>query len=423
MGRLAAESRVMRLRDRLQRLYENRWPEPARHPPELSPRPSAPRPSDLARALGGEWRERSSGRLVVVDRRFPGDFQHGGAPLSATASLSGPTLPRLARDPGAPFPSPEEVLFLDTETTGLSGGAGTCVFLVGVGCFQGDEFLLRQYFLPDFRWEEAFLEELKEMVLEGARGRGFQILVSFNGKAFDLHLLENRYLLNRLQPPFRHLLHLDLLHVSRALWKGDVECCSLQGLEDTLLGFRRPHDIPSFLIPRAYLSYLHRGQTEDLRRVLEHNRLDLLSLVSLLRLVACGLEAPDPAIPLDPCCASRWWEGCGDLDRAVNFLRRSLQNGASGENRSSLLFELGRLEKKRGSHLQALHHFLEGIETCAAPPLEAFEEAAKLLEHSFRDLAAALRLVERALHCHPGHPQLLHRRHRLRCRLAGVRWY
>jgi uncharacterized protein len=194
------------------------------------------------------------------------------------------------------------VMFLDLETTGLSGGAGTVAFLVGIGFFENGAFRTRQFLLPGFASERALLHAVAECL--GDAG----CLVTYNGKTFDLPVMETRWLFHRQPLAWTDLTHLDMLHVSRRLWRArgdDPEAsCRLVFLERDLFGVERVGDVPGMEIPGRYFDYIRYGDAELLEPVMHHNRLDLLSLALLtaraIRLireaVGTGLtEAPSAA--------------------------------------------------------------------------------------------------------------------------------
>jgi uncharacterized protein YprB with RNaseH-like and TPR domain len=178
------------------------------------------------------------------------------------------------------------VMFLDLETTGLSGGAGTVAFLVGIGFFENGAFRTRQFLLPGFASERALLHAVAECL--GDAG----CLVTYNGKTFDLPVMETRWLFHRQPLAWTDLTHLDMLHVSRRLWRArgdDPEAsCRLVFLERDLFGVERVGDVPGIEIPGRYFDYIRYGDAELLEPVLHHNRLDLLSL-ALLTARAIGL--------------------------------------------------------------------------------------------------------------------------------------
>src|SRR5262249_33194494 len=141
---------------------------------------------------------------------------------------------------------PSRIAFLDTETTGLSGGTGTYAFLVGIGTWRSSGFLVEQFFMRNFDEEAAVICPLEERLSQ------VKVVVTFNGKCFDLPLLESRFVMHRRDWPLADGIHLDLLHPSRRLWKLRLKDCSLANLEREVLGFEREEDIPGYLIPQVY---------------------------------------------------------------------------------------------------------------------------------------------------------------------------
>ena len=251
---------------------------------------------DLEKALGGEWR----GDCFVVERRWDLSARHGREAVRAVADrLRSASAEASLLAGGAPAREP--FAFFDLETTGLSGGAGTHAFLVGCGWFGDREFVTRQFLLASFSGERALLE----MVSSELAGAG--ALVSFNGKSFDAPVLETRYLFHRLAWPGACLPHLDVLHSARQFWKAGRETrlraatrsagdgCSLVSLERQVLGHRRRTDVAGFEIPSRYFQFVRTADAQLLVAVLEHNRLDLLSLAALtarlLHLAQAGPQA------------------------------------------------------------------------------------------------------------------------------------
>lgn len=186
------------------------------------------------------------------------------------------------------------VMFLDLETTGLSGGAGTVAFLVGCGFFDGSgAFRTRQFLLPGFAAERALLHAVTSCLAEAG------CLVTYNGRTFDLPLMETRWMFHRQPVAWGDLTHLDMLHVSRRLWRSrgdeDDAGCRLVELERDLFGVTRVGDVGGWEIPGRYFEYIRHGNAALLEPVLHHNRLDLLSLALVtaraIRLLRDGLEA------------------------------------------------------------------------------------------------------------------------------------
>jgi len=224
--------------------------------------------------------------FFLVRRDFPLDYQQGIVTLGAALASSSKHIAFSAADPGLEDFDPRTTLFIDTETTGLAGGAGTVAFLVGVGYFIEDAFRLDQCFLRDYDDEAPMLDFLAE------RFADHDTVVGYNSKSFDLPLLRTRFIQNRV--PFRldAILHYDLVHAARRFWKRRLSDCSLGNIEREVLGIHRQGDVPSYLIPQLWLDYLDTRDARPLEGVLYHHRMDILSLVSLTAWLSQCLDAP-----------------------------------------------------------------------------------------------------------------------------------
>lgn len=370
-----------------------------------------------------------AGRVYVAEEWWPLDHRHGRLALSDALSLDGPALSRLT--PGLSAAELADAAFLDVETTGLSGGTGTYVFLVGLGTFEDGAFHLRQFFLADLRSELAMLAAVAE-VLERCRA-----LVTFNGRRFDLPLLETRLTLSRLPPATPGVPHLDLLYPARRLYSRRLPSCRLAALECALLGVEREDDVPGWAIPALYFEYVRRGEVRPLRAVFRHNALDILSLVVLTAHLGrlWGMPAPEDA---DDCLAlARWEESEGRLLEAIPLYQAALASGLDGGLRTYARRRLARLHRRQGRWEDAARLWQEeaGDGGAADRRLEALVELAKLEEHRRRDYAAAEALARRALSllevvsvkdgsggaCLAQREALEHRLWRLRRRLAAGR--
>jgi uncharacterized protein len=251
---------------------------------------------DPAEILGGEWRESEGHRFVTVDRTYLPGHRHGRVSIADGLPPSEGLWPRLSLLAGASCG--QSALFLDLETTGLAGGAGTQAFLVGCAWFDGGVFRIRQFFLSSLTAERAMLEAITE--LASATGT----IVTYNGKTFDLPLIETRFLFHRLETPFAGIPHVDMLHSARRLWRQDEAVavsdswlrangsgsCRLTVVEGTQCGYVREDDVPGFEIPSRYFHFVRTGDARSLAGVFEHNRLDLLSLALLTARAAQLLE-------------------------------------------------------------------------------------------------------------------------------------
>ena len=412
----------MELRQRLNRIYGKKSAGSVLAAEPANPDPGEPQ-TDLAQFLGGEWGQDTNGRTFWVERSMPRSQVHGRLRLDEIYRTDVRWLELLSGDPSFSTFDPEATLFLDTETTGLAGGSGTYVFLVGLGYFRGDVFRTDQLFLPDLDSESSFLKQLCDRVRGDSDGKKFRYLVTFNGKGYDLNLLEYRFLIHGIEPPFQSLSHLDLLYPTRMLWKRSLENCALQTVEKLILGLRRPPDIPSALIPRTYFTYLRTGYHQPFQSVFEHNRIDVLTMVGLLAVAVQLLKEPDRRFFASPISSAQLLLLRGQNREAMRLLEVACQEVQWEAERPDLMLLLASLKKKLGASDEALALFEELLRIQERPPLETFEEAAKILEHQKRDLEKALDLVQRASSMYPESDGLDHRKFRLQCRLAGEKWY
>jgi uncharacterized protein len=169
--------------------------------------------------------------------------------------------------------SAEQLVFYDTETTGLSGGAGSVIFLFGAAWCEGSTLVVEQLFLSDFPGETEFLQAVNDCL------KRFQAFVSYNGKTFDSHLLKTRFLMNRIE--WEPGPQVDLLHHSRRLWKAITGDCSLRSIEAGILGFVREMDVAGEDIPLIWLHFLRSGKPGNLPVVFDHNVMDITSLARI----------------------------------------------------------------------------------------------------------------------------------------------
>ena len=379
-------------------------------------------PVPLEELVDGMRRENERGEFFVVESSVHLEVRHGDVPLSRLRAVAPKTVGVLAAEPQMEDFDLSQAVFLDTETTGLAGGTGTAAFLIGAGWVDGERFVVRQYFMRDYHEEAALLHGLAADI------SGFSRIVSFNGKAFDVPLLDSRFHLARSRFPLAEAPHLDLLHPARRLWKARLESCRLQSLEVALLGLNRQGDIPGDEIPQVYFDWVRRRDARQLARVFEHNRQDIVSLAALAVLACQWVEEGRAEDPRDVFSLARVLERARLFERSEEEYRRALELGA-GELRGPALLRLGARAKRAGDFERAARLWAEAGE--AGEP-EGWRELALHHEHRTRDLDAALqavdrgtRLVEdgrdgRSWHLQEG---FRHRQHRLRRkqarRLAG----
>ena len=284
-------------------------------------------------------------------------------------------------------------LFLDTETTGLSGGTGTVAFLVGLAWRDGDGLTFVQYFLCDFNQESALLWAVGECVREAG------VLVSYNGRSFDWPLLQTRLVMRRADPAWPSPPHLDLLTLARRIFKPRLPDCALQTIEQAVLDLHRADDLPGTLIPGRYFAWLRNGDPRVLDPVFVHNRQDVLSMAVLLARFEAVLRNGDDLDPLDRFGRARFMEARGFTLEAIKEYRRLWEEGLRERRfaaRGAIGLRLARLLRRNGRWTEA-RAVLEECWRTQSYPYPAAIELAKLLEHQAKDLSAARRVVGDAL--------------------------
>ena len=333
----------------------------------------------------------AEGACYVLDNVYPHDHRHGAGRLA--------TLLQMTPEPAAVFCEDDRLadldfrdfLFLDTETTGLSG-AGTLAFMVGVAFFEGDAFVVRQFFLRDHADEPAMLRLLDDLVAEKGA------LATFNGRAFDLRLLDNRFVMNRMPGDLLDRPHVDLLPPSRRLWRRRLPSCALSSLEERVLGLRRTEeDVPGWVIPGIYNRYLLSGDGRDLDRVFYHNRMDLLSMVTLAARIVRQFARPQPGDhPLDLLGVGQWQAALGLQTEAERVLRMAAVPELPSPHYQKALTHLAYL-LKRSERREEAAVLWQQIACTSFEDVTAHVELAKHYEWYDGDLEQALAWTERAM--------------------------
>jgi uncharacterized protein YprB with RNaseH-like and TPR domain len=347
----------------------------------------APAAVPLEELVDGMRVENALGEFFLVETAVYLEVRHGDVPLSRFHTVAPSTVSVLTAEPELEGFDLRRAVFLDTETTGLAGGAGTAAFLIGVGWVDGERFRVRQYFMRDYHEEAALLHGLADEL------RRFDLLVTFNGKMFDVPLLDARFRLNRGRFPLAEARHLDLLHPARRLWKARLESCRLQTLEGALMGLRRTGDIPGDEIPHVYFDWVRRRDARMLARVFEHNRQDIVSLAALAVLACQWVEEGRAEDPRDVFSLARVLERARLYERSEAEYRRALDLGP-GALRGAALLRLAWRAKRAGEHARAAELWGEAGE---AGEVEGWRELAMHHEHRTRNLDEALAAVARGL--------------------------
>ncbi len=354
----------------------------------LTQREQPPQADTPERTLGDAWPLPEGARVerALVGHCAVHDALYSGPEVARAAELLERVAERGSIDPA-------RLRFLDTETTGLAGGTGTHVFLVGIGRFVGPTFHVRQLFMRH-PGEERGLLHLTEAALTAD-----STLVTFNGRSFDMPLLETRYRMHRRAAPLVSE-HLDLLHPARRIWKHRLPSCSLGTLEREVLGVTRQRDAPGWLIPQLYFEFLRSRNVEPLEAVFSHNRMDVLSLARLTALVlgwSSGLEQPDH--PADRLATAIVRLANGDLSDAqvADLLEAATDARTPALLRLRAYDECTRILRRAGRGESLLPLWEAGLRDPSRMVRQfSQEELGKYLEHRARDLNAARTLIAQA---------------------------
>lgn len=376
-------------------------PPPEQRPPERILRDAFP---------AAEFAGPPECRVVVIRERLraeaPGEREPQGCrfPLAAAESLDAPGALELLH-PGladaAPGLRPEEILFIDTETTGLAGGAGTLAFLVGIGWFERgasgalDAFVVEQLLIEDFRHEPAMIEALVE------RAGRFRAFCSYNGKSFDLPVLRARGVLNRVRPSAWDRPHFDLLHAARRFWRGAFGDVRLATIESCVLGIERGPDIAGAEIPAVWDQFARTGAPGRLPLVVSHNAQDIASLGCLMARQASMLLDPEqPGLMrhwTEFAGAGRFFESRGDHALAARLLHEALGRVHDGDDHDRLVYRLAKLRRRMGEVDLAVEAWNGMLALPLHRSLPAWIESAKHAEHRLRDPGRARQLVAACL--------------------------
>jgi uncharacterized protein YprB with RNaseH-like and TPR domain len=363
--------------------------------------PPKPAPASLygvESVVPGAFHPTPRGDVFIVEQVFTADYRHGNSPIVCASPLS--LIAQWANDPRLAEMQLSRFAFLDTETSGLSGGTGTYAFMVGIGRFVGDQFILQQFFMRDPAEEPAMLEAVADFLAPA------QALVTFNGKAFDAPLLTTRFRLQHIPLPYENYAHLDLLPLARRLWRDRLESRALKYLEEHILGLTRSvQEVQGYEVPWLYFDYLRTGDARPLGGVFYHNAMDVVAMAALLTHVNEIIQNPyEGGVEhgLDFIALGKLFEDLGHWEEAARLFEHGLEldpSSGSGQGLTEADFgvavkRLSILQKKRGDFNEALRLW----ESAAANGhIYAHIELAKYYEHKCRDVKSALNWTRSAL--------------------------
>jgi uncharacterized protein YprB with RNaseH-like and TPR domain len=353
---------------------------------DLKPHPKQETGFPIETVVSGEEFETLYGPVFIAEQRHPIDTHYGLIELKFQTPPE--LLAAYCNFPGLSRSSPTEFYFIDTETTGLGLGTGVFAFLIGIGKYSGDEFVIRQYFLRDPAEETAALAAISMDISENS------VIVSFNGKAFDVPLLKNRYILNSLTSPFEDATQLDLLHLSRRLWRDRLPSRTLINLEGQILSAERTtEDVPGWIIPQLYKDYLHTQDARLIKNVFYHNAKDILAMVGLLNYIGTMLSAPlnnQELNEIDLVSIGVLHETLGHKEKAIGIFEHALNLDLPDDIYNTTLQRLALIYKRDDRWDQAVHLWKQAAKR---QQIDACIELAKYYEHRTRELADAIHWV------------------------------
>ena len=353
---------------------------------------SKPKPDShsIDSVVAGNFIPTHRGDVFASEQKYPKDYIYGTSPLLSSFPLS--LISQWANDPAIEKFNLSKFAFLDTETSGLSGGTGTYAFLVGIARFIDDHFVLKQFFMRDPAEEPALLEGIAHFIAP------CESLVTFNGKSFDAPLLKTRYTLHATPCPFSDFSHLDLLPLARRLWRDRLESRALKYLEEHVLGLKRSsEEVPGYEIPWLYFDYLRTGDARPLVGVFYHNAMDVVAMAALLAHMNDMLQNPYEGKVqhgLDFIALGKLFEDLGHWDEAARLFERGLESQINEADFGLAVKRLSILQKKRGDVGEAIRLWESAAER---GHLYAFIELAKHYEHKVRDARSALKWTKSAL--------------------------
>jgi len=350
----------------------------------------------ISTVVQGSWINTHFGDIFRAEYRYDLSEPYGNLNLGQIFSLNRQVVPEVFQ-----IKNPidlQRLLFIDTETTGLSGGTGTIAFMVGLGFIESQSFIVHQYFITQLSHEEGMLELLQKLI------PNFDGLVSYNGKSFDIPLLSSRFVMNRMLPISEGTCHIDLLHPTRMLWKYSMENCKLKTVETDRLGLFREDDIPGEMIPDTYFDYLRSRRIDKIERIFYHNRFDIITMLATLILIMNAYESRDPDDnPLTDYAKARMFTRKKDIKRSIAHYEHVLNSTISQGRRQKTSLELAAHYKKTGCYENAVPLWKEALGGQYPFSLEPYIELAKYYEHQSKEYLKAVEIIIKALSKLPEH--------------------
>ncbi len=369
--------RIARLRSMIGRLSER--------PASRSERQSADKSQPKWEDLVGREVVTEHGCFHLIEQLLEPDHHHGRVPVRCALEVDVKTVAKLALDPQMEAIALERMVIVDTETTGLSGGTGTVPFLVGLAWFEDGALRIEQLLLQSLSQETPVLYRIADRLAWAS------VVVSYNGKSFDLPLLRTRFILNRVAMPQVEA-HLDLLHMARRVLKPRLDDVRLTQVERQLLGFYREGDVDGSEIPEIYLRFLRGADPAILAPIIEHNANDVIALAAILGKLTQHFESVQLADdPRDHLAYAKVASRARDHERALSFARAAAEYSGSDDlafDALVLTAQLARRNQDPHASAQALQKALQTASDSQAIS-QIHLALAKLYEHALKDLSNA----------------------------------
>jgi hypothetical protein len=342
--------------------------------------------------IQGRYESTRFGDIFTATTLYSFPYTHGCQPLVPPESVKNIT--KWAKYKESDEPEINSTLFLDTETSGLAGGTGTFVFMIGLGWFDQSGFTVTQLFMRDPSEEQALLAVLARLTDH------YNCVVTYNGKSFDLPLLRSRHIQNHFPFDMGEWKHIDLLHLVRQVWKYSQESRTLKDMEVNILGFRRSQEeVPGWLVPQLYFEYLQTRDPRPLVGVFYHNAIDIVSLAALFCAASQMLDSPFeplniPSTSADFIGLARIFEKISLTETAARLYATGIENGLPDELEMPTLLRYADLCKRNGYAEDAIHLWSRAA---TLGNIDACVELAKYYEHQVFDYQMAYSCTMKAI--------------------------
>jgi uncharacterized protein len=345
---------------------------------------------DIEQVLPGEDDTTQFGRSFIVRKSYDAHYFQGNVQLYETVDQN--ILLKWAKINHPDKFSRDKAAFIDTETSGLAGGTGTFIFLFGMGFYSGEGFQLCQVFLRSPAEEQAFLATISRLM------DPFDTVVTFNGKSFDVPLLNSRHVINRFHSPFAEMQHIDVLHLARRIWRNRLENRNLGSLEKEILMMERSgEEIPGWLVPELYYDYLQTGDASPLGGVFYHNANDILSLAALFNHLGKLLNDPVSEASqhgLDLLAVAQLYEDLELFDASLSLYEQCLSSGLSKPFYIKAITRFADLYRRQQKWDQAVNLWKKAVDY---RQIEACVELSKFYEHRSLEINEAVNYTKFAI--------------------------